>query len=219
MEQFSKTEVAVLYLSEKFGLRFHFLSVQFLFCVSVRSRIWCETVVKCSSIPALMSSSAPLAFKTNDKKQSDVHKNVLLDDIQVFCLIVSFCISWLFIVSYITKAFKQINTFCVCHAKLCEENYEVSRTCRQNFGWSASSLLQKLRLEIDDMMTEIQTMESDDEKWVFTTITQRWGIMATRRKINLGVCCVSFSLFFMTPLNHCGHFHIHVHNIYHLRVV
>lgn len=31
-----------------------------------------------------MSSSAPLAFNTNDKKQSDVHKHVILDDIQVF---------------------------------------------------------------------------------------------------------------------------------------
>lgn len=30
-----------------------------------------------------MSSSAPLAFQTNDKKQSDVHKHVILDDIQV----------------------------------------------------------------------------------------------------------------------------------------
>lgn len=45
-----------------------------------------------------------------------------------------------------------------------------------------SSLLQKLRLEIESMMTEIQTMEADDEKWVFTAITQLWGSIATTTK-------------------------------------
>lgn len=104
-----------------------FLSVLFLFSMSVRSRIWCETVANCWSICAPMSSSAPLAFNTNDKKQSDVHKHVILDDIQVFGFIVSFCISWLLRVSYITKAFKLTNTSSLCakekcHAKLCEEN-------------------------------------------------------------------------------------------------
>lgn len=70
-----------------------------------------------------MSSSAPLAFNSNDRRQTDVHKHVILDDIQVYSFIQ--CHSAYSIVhndkGFLANKYHFLPEKCL--AELCDANY------------------------------------------------------------------------------------------------